>query len=99
MRETADSAQATEASTRGVIPRPASLATSPERLARMWALTPAERLEEARQGRLSLAEMLRWASRAPHEVPLVNNEFFFITALLADVADADEPTTAVPERS
>jgi len=25
--------------------------------------------------------MLRWAARAPHEVPTVNGEFFFITAL------------------
>jgi hypothetical protein len=29
--------------------------------------------------------MLRWAARAPRgEVPLVNSEFFFITALSAD---------------
>ncbi len=28
-----------------------------------------------------VGEMLRWAARAPHEVPLLNGEFFFIAAL------------------
>jgi len=81
MRETAHSEQADATRTQRVFHKPTSLATTDERLARMWALTPSQRLEEARQGRLTLAEMLRWASRAPHEVPLVNNEFFFISAL------------------
>ena len=97
MRETAHSQQAEATRGHRVVHKPTSLATTDERLARMWALTPAQRLEEARQGRLTLAEMLRWASRAPHEVPLVNNEFFFITALLADADDTTAPTGA--ERS
>jgi hypothetical protein len=81
MRETAHSQQEQPTRHGRVVHKPTSLATSEERLARMWALTPAQRLEEARQGRLTLGEMLRWASRSPHEVPLVNSEFFFITAL------------------
>lgn len=44
-------------------------------------MTPAQRLQAAQKGRLTLGEMLRWASRAPREVPLVDGEFFFITAL------------------
>lgn len=80
MRETATNRQQAQVTRQGrVVHKPTSLATSDERLARMWALTPAQRLEEARQGRLTLGEMLRWASR--HEVPLVENEFFFIAAL------------------
>lgn len=81
MMETAHSQQAEAALQPRVVHKPTSLVTSDERLARMWALTPAQRLEEARQGRLTLGEMLRWGSRAPHEVELVNNEFFFIAAL------------------
>ena len=63
------------------IPAVASLNLDPERLQRMWAMTPVQRLQAAQTGRLTLAEMLRWAARSPHEVPLVNGEFFFITAL------------------
>ena len=64
-----------------------SLVVDAERLERMWALRPTDWLAAARSGRLTLGEMLRWAARAPHEVPLVNGEFFFITALSADIED------------
>ena len=79
MRETAQ-----QTPTRTAIPRPASLASDPDRLARMWAMTPAQRRQAAERGQLSLGEMLKWAARQPHEVPVVNGEFFFITAYLAD---------------
>ncbi len=67
--------------TRAQIPCVASLRVDPERLARMWAMTAAQRLQAAQTGRLTLGEMLRWAARAPREVPLIDGEFFFITAL------------------
>ena len=79
MRETAQQTQ-----TRTAIPRPASLAIDPDRLERMWAMTPAQRRQAAQRGQLSLGEMLKWASRRPQEVPIVNGDFFFITAFLAD---------------
>ena len=79
MRETTQ-----QTPTRTAIPRPASLAIDPERLERMWAMTPAQRRQAAQRGQLSLGEMFKWASRRPHEVPIVNGEFFFITAFLAD---------------
>lgn len=63
---------------------PTQLQLDPDRLARMWAMTPAQRRHSAQHGQLSLAEMQRWAARYPDEVPLVNGEFFYITALLAD---------------
>lgn len=44
-------------------------------------MTAEERVAAAQQGRLTLGEMLRWAARAYHEIPLVNGEFFFITAM------------------
>lgn len=58
----------------------ASLTLSDERIARMWAMSRRERVDAARRGAFTLGEMLRWAARAPHEVPLVNGEYFFITA-------------------
>lgn len=75
---------------RGAIPLTASLTVDPERLARLWALTPAQRRHGAERGEFSLGEMLRWASRRPDEVPVVDGEWFFITAYLADVADYGE---------
>ena len=47
----------------------------------MWAMSRAQRVTAARHGQFTLGEMLRWASRLPDEVPLVNGELFFITAL------------------
>lgn len=61
--------------------RVASLRVVEDRARRMWAMTAAERVQAAEQGQLSLGEMLQWARRAPHEVPIVNDEFFFITRL------------------
>lgn len=58
-----------------------SLHVDADRLAAMWRMSPDERRATALRGELSLGEMLKWASRHPAEVPLVNDEFFFITAL------------------
>jgi hypothetical protein len=68
-------------STHQPIPGVASLVVNPERLERMWKLTAQQRVDAARRGEFTLGEMLRWAARRPHEVPLVGNEFFFIAAL------------------
>jgi len=89
VRETAQQTQ-----TRTAIPRPASLAIDPDRLERMWAMTPAQRRQAAQRGQLSLGEMLKWASRRPHEVPIVNGELFFITAYLADNEDSPRDAQA-----
>jgi hypothetical protein len=88
VRETAH--QATGAPARTPIPAVASLRIDAERLERIWALSRSERIAAAQRGQLTLGEMLRWASRRPHEVPLVNRDFFFITALSADAAAAEE---------
>ena len=66
--------------TRTGIPRVASLTIDEDRLDRMWRMSADERCAAARRGELSLGEMLKWASRCPHEVPIVNDEFFFIAA-------------------
>ena len=72
--------------TRG-LPLTARLVVDPDRLDRLWAMTPPQRRQATREGRFSLGEMLRWAARAPEQVPLVNGEFFFIAAQLADDDD------------
>ena len=84
MGETAHSQQ------RAAIPATASLRVDPERIERMWAMRPADRIQAAHEGRFTLGEMLRWASRFPSEVELVGGEFWFITAYLADAAAEDD---------
>lgn len=61
--------------------RVTSLRVNAGRARRMWAMQPAERVQAAEQGQLSLGEMLQWARRAPYEVPVVDGEFFFIARL------------------
>lgn len=78
MRETAHGHE------RAPIPSVGSLRVDPERLEQLWAMRPPERLAAAKAGRFTLGEMLRWASRFPSEPPLVDGDFFFITALAAD---------------
>jgi hypothetical protein len=86
VRETAH--QATGAPARTPIPAVASLKVDAERLERMWALSRSERIAAAQRGQFTLGEMLRWAARAPAgEVPLVNGDFFFTTALSADAEE------------
>lgn len=58
-----------------------------EQKARLWAMTPDERVRAMRAGKLSLRLCLHWASRAPHEVPLVDGEWAFVAAHLVDVAE------------
>jgi hypothetical protein len=55
--------------------------------ARLWAMTPQERVQAMRAGRLSLALCLHWASRRPREVPLLNGEWEFIAISTPEVAD------------
>ena len=82
MGETAQQPAATR--TRQPIPGVASLQVNPERIEQMWLMTAQQRVEAAQQGRFTLGEMLRWASRRPSEPPVVDGEWFFITALSAD---------------
>ncbi len=61
----------------------------------MWNMTRQQRIAAAQRGDLTLGEMLRWAARRPREVPLVNGEFFFITALSADADEEDASPDAI----
>ena len=92
MGETANSQR------RAAIPATASLRVDPERIERMWSMRPDERIRAARDGQFTLGEMLRWASRRPSEVELVDGEFWFITADLADCEDDSADTSPVDAR-
>lgn len=72
---------------RTAIARTASIAIDPERLQRMWSMSPAERQAAARRGTFSLGEMLAWAARTPHEVELVHGEFWFIAEHMPEHAE------------
>lgn len=61
--------------------------TLAERRAALWRMTPEQRVAAMRRGELRLDDCLHWASRRPHEVPLVNGEWDFIAALTPEVAD------------
>ena len=80
---------------RAALPRTASLTVDAERLQRMWAMRPVERDAAARRGEFSLGELLAWASRTPHEVELVNGEFWFLAVHLADNEGAP-PSPSAP---
>ena len=56
-------------------------------------MTPLERRRAAETGQLTLGEMLQWASRRPVEVPLVDGEFFFVSAFRADSCEVSGDTS------
>jgi hypothetical protein len=66
------------------------LAAPKEHSQTLWSMTAEERQEAMWTGRLSAAECWEWAKLAPHEVPLIENEFAFIAAFTPEVADAQE---------
>jgi hypothetical protein len=71
------------------VPYSRSLEVDPERIARLGAMTAPERVHAARTGQLTLGELLSWAARHPHEVPLVNGEFFFIAQFMPDAESTE----------
>jgi len=56
----------------------------------LWAMTAQERVVAMRRGELNMLQLYEWASRAPHEVPLLNGEFEFIAITTPEVADHSE---------
>jgi len=50
----------------------------PQDARRLWALTPAQRVEAMWAGQLTGSQLNLWARKRPWEVPLLDNEFAFI---------------------
>lgn len=65
---------------------------------RLWQLTRDERVQAMRSGRMPLWLCLHWASRAPHEVPLIGNEWEFIAIFTPEVAEAEDAQPSQRER-
>ncbi len=57
------------------------------RLEPIWQLTPAERVEAMRAGRLTMEQCCAWAARHPSQVPLLNGEFEFIAAFTSEACE------------
>lgn len=58
-----------------------------EEKARLWAMTTDERVRAMRAGKLSLRLCLHWASQEPSEVPVVDGEWEFLAARVADIVE------------
>jgi hypothetical protein len=58
-----------------------------ERLAVLYRMSPDERRAVARRGELSYVEACKWAARYPHEVELVDGEFWFIAQRTPEATD------------
>lgn len=63
---------------------------SSEELATLWAMSATERIEAMWHGQLSLAQLCKWSSRRPHEVPLIAGEFAWIVIRTPAWAEADD---------
>jgi hypothetical protein len=68
----------------------AQRANRAERSRALWEMSPEERQAAMWAGRLSWGQLFEWAKRAPHEVPLINDEFAFIAAYTPEVAEVSE---------
>lgn len=51
-----------------------------QRLGPLWELTPAQRINAMREGRLTLEQLAAWSARHPDQVPELNGEFEWIAA-------------------
>ncbi len=60
----------------------------------LWKMTAQQRVAAMRRGGLTWDQLCEWASKARHEVPLLNDEFEFIAVLTPEVADAESPKQA-----
>lgn len=55
--------------------------------ARLWAMSPAERVAAMHRGELTLDQLAAWTRARPDECPTVNDEFAWIALSTPEVAD------------
>lgn len=51
----------------------------------MWAMTAPERVSAMRAGGLPRHQLFAWVARYPDQCPVVNDEWEFIAATMADL--------------
>lgn len=62
-----------------------------DRSRELWRMSASERRAAMVRGELSWPQLWEWAKLAPHEVPLIDDEFAFIAIFTPEVAEADRP--------
>lgn len=68
-----------------------------EEKARIESMSAEERVDAMYDGLFTYRELSWWASRWPHQVPLINNEFAYLAAFEAEAAESDERSAPVIE--
>jgi hypothetical protein len=58
------------------------------RIRLLWAMTPAQRVAAMYRRELTYGQLAAWAAARPHEVPLLDGEFWFIAVDTVDVAES-----------
>jgi hypothetical protein len=73
--------------------RPASrqARTAEDEIEALWAMTRAERVAAMWRSELTRLQLSKWSSRAPHEVPLLGDEFAWIAMRTPEWAEAKDP--------
>jgi len=66
-----------------------------EEKARIEAMSVEERVDAMYDGLFTYRECAWWASRWPHQVPLINNEYAYLAAFEAEAAESDEGNAPV----
>jgi hypothetical protein len=61
-----------------------------ERSEALWKMSAEERVAAMRRGALTWGQLYEWASKAAHEIPLLNGEYAFIAATTPEAAEAHE---------
>lgn len=67
-----------------------------EQFAEVNNMTPEQRLDAMFRGEFTYAQLGHWSARYPHEVPIVNGEFWWIVAHLEDVIEGDDAVLTTP---
>jgi hypothetical protein len=72
--------------------RPASrqALSAAEEIEALWAMTRAERITAMWRSELTRLQLSKWSSRAPHEVPLLGDEFAWIAMRTPEWAEAND---------
>jgi hypothetical protein len=69
----------------------AQRASRKERSQALWKMSREERVAAMHRGELTWGQLYEWASKAGHEVPLLNGEYAFIAATTPEAAEAEDP--------
>jgi len=62
-----------------------------EEIEALWAMTRAERIAAMWRSELTRLQLSKWSSRAPHEVPLLGDEFAWIAMRTPEWAEVNDP--------